>query len=73
MERDQITGMLIVMPITIMPTIDPRPKMKIDKSPAATPVVVVRIINMSAADPANPCAMPIQSGRIELTIQCRWP
>jgi hypothetical protein len=71
-ERDHITGMLIVIAITIMPTIDPRPKMRMDKSPAARSVVAARIISISAADPASPCAMPTQKGRMDSSIQCRW-
>ncbi len=65
-----MTGTLIVNPIIIMPRIDPMPKIRIEKSPEPTSVVVARIISINAADPASPCAIPIQSGRIESTIQC---
>ena len=51
--------------------IEPMPKIRIDKSPDVISVVVARIININAADPANLCAIPIQRGRIEFTIQCR--
>ena len=66
-----MTGTLIVNPIIIMPIMEPTPKIKIDKSPDVTSVVVARIISINAADPASPCAIPIQSGRIESAIQCR--
>lgn len=67
-----MTGTLMVNPIAIMPMIDPTPKTKIEKSPVTISVVVARIININAADPASPWASPIHSGRIASAIQCRW-
>ena len=66
------SGRLIVSPIAIIPTIEPTPKTTIDNSPDPNSWVDESTINISAADPASPCAIPMQSGRMEPAIQCRW-
>ncbi len=60
---EQTNGRLIVKPMTIMPTMDPIPNTAIAKSPGPMAGVVERIMSISAADPANPCAMPMHNGR----------